>query len=179
MSARDATRDAGLAARADQDFRPAASPGGDPASAQGSALSAWLRRLESPDRAARGDALVRLRTLGPRAATAASRVLDVFREGDPDLDLLAERALAAMGPAGVEAVEDALSSPDVRVRAGALSTLAMLETLGPRSVSALERGLADSDERVRAAAIAGYGAHPETAKDDLDGLLARLDDGSD
>src|SRR5262249_47359213 len=78
----------------------------------------------------------------------------------------------------VEAVEDALQSPDVRVRAGALSTLAMIETLGPRSVSALERGLADPDERVRAAAIAGYGAHPETAKD-VDGLLARLDDGSD
>src|SRR5262245_54214812 len=70
----------------------------EPGDGEDLTLAAWLRRLDEPERAAKGDALVRLRTLGPRAASAVERVLLVFTLGDGGLDALAQSTLASLGP---------------------------------------------------------------------------------
>jgi HEAT repeat protein len=149
-----------------------------PAPPGATALDEWLRRLDGPDRATRGDALTRIRTLGPKAAPAADRVLRVFLEGDGGLDLLASFALAAMGPEGLARVEDALTDPDPRIRAGAALTLEHVADLGPRMEDALRRDLTDSDARVRTAAIRAWSSRADAADAMTASLAERLNDSS-
>ncbi len=143
-----------------------------------SAVDVLTRRLRASDRAERGDALVRLRTLGPRGAPASTRVLDIFREGDDDLSQLAMLALASFGAEGVREIDRALDDVDVRVRAGAIRTLEHIAPLSLVAEGALMRGLVDPDDSVRAAAILSWSTHPDLAGVRIDDIVSRLDDPS-
>lgn len=140
------------------------------------ALATWLRHLDAKDRAERGAALVRLRTLGPRAAPGADRILRVFLEGDADLDALAMATLAALGREGDQAIETALVSVDDRIRAGAVATLSRMKEITPRMREAVSAALADPAEGVRAAAASTWAVHHDPEASLASKVTALLDD---
>ena len=128
---------------------------------------------ETHSAAVRAQAALALGRIGPDAAAAAPRLIDLFREGDEMVRCQAAQALGEIGGedgATVAALVDLLRDASVAVRVAAATALGALKKAAAPSVPALVPLLQDRDESVRTAAalaISQVGTLDHAATDNL------------
>jgi HEAT repeat protein len=106
--------------------------------------------IKSGDNKARGEAVARLKELGPKAEPAIPTLLQLLKDEDRKIRDDTAIALGRIGPAAVAHLCRALDDPDERVRAGAAYGLSFIQPPATTAVPILGNRLAkDKSDGVR------------------------------
>jgi HEAT repeat protein len=150
--------------------RPAPKPPADPIEL---AVATLEFALADPSAAVRAEAALALGRIGPDAAAAAPRLIDLFQEGDEMVRCQAAQALGEIGEvdgATAAALVGLLGDASATVRVSAAQALGALRKAAAPWVTALVPLLQDRDESVRKAAalaISQVGTLDHAATDHL------------
>lgn len=137
-------------------------------------VPALLARLESRDTTDQARAVLGFAALGDQAQPALPRLTELLR--DEPSTLSAARALAAIGPAGVPSLTNALASPFRPVRTSCARALGRMRGNARPVVPALVRVLDDTDDDLRYFATRALGNLAVEPVQAVPALVTRLED---
>ncbi|MGK0362698.1 MAG: HEAT repeat protein [Bradymonadia bacterium] len=135
-------------------------------------LPTLIARLGDSDARNRKAAALALAMYGPAAAKARGALIQMMLDDVPAVAEAATHAVVALGPAGVPALEQALTRRRIKGRAWAVLALGRLDGKGAQT--ALREARTDADPRLRVAALAALLAIDPNDADALAGLVAAL-----
>lgn len=135
-------------------------------------LPTLIARLADSDARNRKAAALALIAYGPAAGKARGTLIQMMLEDVPAVAEAATRAVVAMGPDGLPALEVALKHTRIKGRAWAVLAIGRLGGKGAQA--ALREARTDDDARLRVAALAALLALDPNDADALAGLVAAL-----
>jgi hypothetical protein len=113
------------------------------------AVEPLVRILQDHDSKYRRDAVVDLGIIGPAAAEAVPNLLQVLRERNRDASYQAAQSLVKIGGTGIDALIQALTDDEDRVRLTAIVALQNAGAAGLPALPALEKDWPHEDPTVR------------------------------
>lgn len=140
------------------------------------AVPALVKLLKTDNPSVSGDALNTLASLGPRARSATTELLEMLPSGSADHRVAAMTILSAIGPeaeVAVPAMARALSDADPRVSWVAAMSLAKM---GHAGQAALGEAVRSPDVGVRQSAMSGMSGVLRTPKDTREFVMTALAD---
>lgn len=137
------------------------------------ALIAALKDKQTDVRVAAVDAL---REMASEGKEAAPQLACLFHDPSVRVREHVRMALAAIGPAAVEPLCDALGEANAEVRMDAIKTIVMFGPAAKKAVPALRHAMKDEKHRIRAAAAEALGTMELNAADAVPELLHALRD---
>lgn len=134
----------------------------DEPSIQGKTLTEWMKALDDQKLETRLQAVNALRQLGPKAAPAASKLVETLKDRDHRLRTQVQFALQTIGADAIPALVDGLKSKDSTVRAVCAAVLYPIANRTKIVIDALRETLRDKDLSVAYYAAWGLArVHPE------------------
>ena len=113
------------------------------------AVAPLLQILKDPDSIYRDAAVVDAGVIGPAAAEAVPYLSQIMREHDRDVSYRASQSLVKMGAAGIDALIQALSAEEDRVRLVAIVALQNAGPAGRPAIPELEKRWSKEDPAMR------------------------------
>jgi HEAT repeat protein len=142
------------------------------------AVPALIEALKDKQLKVRIAAVNALGEMGAEGKEAAPQLARLFHDRSGRVHEHVRGALAAIGPAAIQPLCDALRDEDADVRLDVIRTLMLFGSMAKKAVPALRHAMNDEDQRIRAAAAEALGKMELDAADAVPDLLAALKDKS-